>query len=167
MTPSKPKTGRTRRVLPVALAAAVCVGLLAMAGVRLFGVFDAARDRADAGDPDQVKRGQLVYAEYCATCHGEKLEGQPNWQSRLPNGRLPAPPHDESGHTWHHPDDHLFEVTKYGLKNIAPPDYQTDMPAYEGVLTDRQIWDVLAYIKSTWPKDIQARQEKLNRGPSR
>ncbi|MCX7355545.1 MAG: c-type cytochrome [Alphaproteobacteria bacterium] len=148
------------------LAAVICLGLLVLAGVRLIGVFDAAKGQADASDPVQVKRGQLVYAEYCASCHGGKLEGQPNWQSRLPNGRLPAPPHDESGHTWHHPDAQLFEVTKYGLKNIAPPDYQTDMQAYEGVLTDGQIWDVLAYIKSTWPKDIQARQEKLNRGPS-
>src|SRR5690242_532122 len=115
MTPSKPKTGRARRILPVALAAAICVGLLAMAGIRLLGVFEAARGQADANDPAQVENGQLVYAEYCASCHGEKLEGQPNWQRRLPNGRLPAPPHDESGHTWHHPDDHLFEVTKYGL----------------------------------------------------
>lgn len=153
--------------MPVALSAVACIVLLAAAGVWLLGVFDAAKGQAGASDPVQIKRGQLVYAEYCASCHGAKLEGQPNWQSRLPNGRLPAPPHDESGHTWHHPDAHLFEVTKYGLKNIAPPDYQTDMPAYDGVLTDRQIWDVLAYIKSTWPKDIQARQEKLNRDPSR
>ena len=148
----------------VLVAAVACVGLLVLAGVRLLGILDVANEQADAANPEQVKRGQLVYAEYCAVCHGQKLEGQPDWQSRLPNGRLPAPPHDESGHTWHHPDEHLFEVTKHGLKNIAPPDYQSDMPAYDGVLTDRQIWDVLAYIKNTWPKDIQARQEKLNRG---
>lgn len=148
------------------VAAGACVGLLAVAGVRLLGVFDAAKGQADADDPVQVNRGRILYVEYCASCHGAKLEGQPDWQTRKPDGRLAAPPHDETGHTWHHPDAHLFEVTKYGLKNIAPPDYQTDMPAYDGVLTDRQIWDVLAYIKSTWPKDIQARQHRLNRGGS-
>lgn len=148
----------------VLVAAVACVGLLVLAGVRLLGILDVVKEQADAANPEQVKRGQLVYVEYCASCHGAKLEGQPEWQARKADGRLPAPPHDESGHTWHHPDDHLFEVTKHGLKNIAPPDYQSDMPAYDGVLTDRQIWDVLAYIKNTWPKDIQARQEKLNRG---
>jgi mono/diheme cytochrome c family protein len=148
------------------LAAVLCVGLLALAGVRLLGVFDAAKGQADASDSVQVNRGHIVYNEYCASCHGINLEGHPDWQTRKADGRLPAPPHDETGHTWHHPDTHLFEVTKYGLKNIAPPDYLTDMPAYDGVLDDRQIWDVLAYIKSTWPKGIQARQERLNRGGS-
>lgn len=151
----------------LALAAAVaCIGFLAVAGVRLLGVFDAAKGQADADDSVQVNRGRIVYNEYCASCHGINLEGHPDWQTRKPDGRLPAPPHDQTGHTWHHPDAHLFEVTKHGLKNIAPPDYPTDMPAYGGVLTDRQIWDVLAYIKSTWPKDIQARQHRLNRGGS-
>ena len=164
MTRRKTKAGKARWALPVALAGFVCLGLVAAAATGLFGDFDSASSRASVNDPAQVSRGQIVYAEHCASCHGAKLEGQPDWQTRKPDGRLPAPPHDESGHTWHHPDDHLFEVTKHGLKNIAPPDYQTDMPAYDGVLTDRQIWDVLAYIKSTWPKDIQARQEKLNRG---
>ena len=81
-----------------------------------------------------------------------KLEGQPNWRSRLPNGRLPAPPHDETGHTWHHPDAVLFGDHKYGLVpgNSAPPDYESDMPTFSDVLSDDEIWAVLAYIKSHW-----------------
>lgn len=156
---------RTFRLIAL-LAAVACIGLLAVAALRLAGVFEMARGKADADDPSQIARGRIVYNEYCATCHGINLEGHPDWQTRQANGRLPAPPHDESGHTWHHPDDHLFEVTKHGLKNIALPDYESDMPSYEGVLTDRQIWDVLAYIKSTWPKDIRDRQDKLNRRSS-
>ena len=48
-----------------------------------------------------VKEGKKVYRTYCAVCHGKNLEGQPNWETFGADGRLPAPPHDESGHTWH------------------------------------------------------------------
>jgi hypothetical protein len=47
---------------------------------------------------------------------GANLEGQPNWKERQANGRLPAPPHDASGHTWHHPDAQLFGITKQGSR---------------------------------------------------
>jgi hypothetical protein len=75
-------------------------------------------------DPAQLASGQKVYAQHCAACHGAKLEGQPNWRARLPNGRMPAPPHDDGGHTWHHPEEVLFGITKYGLvPPYAPPGY--------------------------------------------
>jgi len=107
--------------------------------------------RADPRDAAKVARGAKVYAEHCASCHGAKLEGQPNWQRRLANGRLPAPPHDESGHTWHHPDSVLFVITKRGLvPPYAPADYQSDMPAFASKLSDHDIWAALAFIKSHW-----------------
>jgi mono/diheme cytochrome c family protein len=106
---------------------------------------------ARKADPETIKLGARLYAEHCAACHGAKLEGQPNWQRRLPNGRLPAPPHDESGHTWHHPDEVLFGITKHGLvPPYAPKDYESDMPAFSGKLSDREIRAVLEYIKSHW-----------------
>lgn len=46
-----------------------------------------------------VSRGAMTYAEACASCHGADLEGQPEWHTRGPDGRLPAAPHDETGHT--------------------------------------------------------------------
>lgn len=111
--------------------------------------FDDAR--ADPSDAQRVALGERVYAQHCAACHGARLEGQPNWRSRRPDGRLPAPPHDESGHTWHHPDRVLFAITRNGLvPPYAPRDYQSDMPAYAGRLADDEIWAVLAYIKSRW-----------------
>lgn len=118
--------------------------------------------RADPRDPAKVALGATVYAQHCAACHGPKLEGQPNWRKRLANGRLPAPPHDESGHTWHHPDYVLFAVTKNGLvPPYAPKDYESDMPAFAGKLTDEQIWAALAYIKGHWksPEVAAARAE--------
>ena len=65
---------------------------------------------------DIVELGKSVYVQNCASCHGVKLEGQKDWMSRLPDGLMPAPPHDETGHTWHHSDKYLFMITKYGLK---------------------------------------------------
>ena len=66
-------------------------------------------------DAEVVALGETVYAAQCAACHGASLEGQPNWRERGADGRLPAPPHDATGHTWHHPDAVLFELTKHGL----------------------------------------------------
>ena len=100
---------------------------------------------------EEVAIGRELYAESCASCHGVNLEGQPDWKRRLENGRMPAPPHDETGHTWHHSDEDLFTITKSGVEAVVPG-YESDMPAFEGVLTDEQIRAILAYIKSTWPE---------------
>lgn len=128
----------------------------------------ASVGRADATDARQVALGAIVYRDNCASCHGANLEGQPDWMSRKPDGRFPAPPHDETGHTWHHPDETLFDLTKQGLKPpLAPAGYQSDMPAFGPVLTDEQIWAVLAFIKSRWPEKIQARHSSLNERASR
>lgn len=110
-----------------------------------------------------VALGRTVYASQCAACHGANLEGQPNWRERKPDGRLPAPPHDETGHTWHHDDATLFNLTKYGFSALVGRPVETDMPAYDGVLTDEQIRASLAYIKSRWPAQIQARQAEMSR----
>jgi mono/diheme cytochrome c family protein len=146
-----------RRILPIASGA----GLVALAALG-FWLWPHA---APAGDPVS---GKLVYDRHCASCHGANLEGQPNWQKRRPNGRLPAPPHDASGHTWHHSDAALFTMVKDGLAALVPG-YESDMPAFAGTLDDRQIRDVLAYIKSRWPPAIAARQKQIDastgRGP--
>jgi mono/diheme cytochrome c family protein len=110
-----------------------------------------------------VALGERIYAKECAACHGRNLEGQPNWRSRRPDGRLPAPPHDATGHTWHHPDFQLFFMVKEGTAALAPPGYLTDMPAYKNRLSDREIAASLAYIKSKWPQRIKARQADISR----
>jgi len=40
---------------------------------------------------------------------------------------------------------------KFGLGAIAPG-YETDMPAFENVVSDDEITSILSYIKSTWPQ---------------
>ena len=116
---------------------------------------------ANPDDPNQVAVGQVVYQQYCASCHGSNLEGQPEWRIRKSDGKLPAPPHDDSGHTWHHPDEHLFRITKNGIKPpLAPVAYKSDMPAFEGVLSDQKIWAVLAFIKNSWSPKERSHQNR-------
>ena len=117
-----------------------------------------------APDPAQLAAGGKLYVQHCASCHGAKLEGQPDWRRRLPNGRFPAPPHDDSGHTWHHPHEVLFGITKNGLAPpYAPPGYESDMPAFGAKLTDDEIRAVLAYIESRWSDEVlKLRREMLS-----
>jgi mono/diheme cytochrome c family protein len=117
-----------------------------------------------AGDAEQLALGEKIYAEHCAACHGAKLEGQPDWQKKLPTGRFPAPPHDDSGHTWHHSDEVLFGITKRGLvPPYAPPGYESDMPAFGGRLSDAQIRAVLAYISSRWSRPVRETRAEMLR----
>ena len=115
----------------------------------------------DSNDPKVVARGKTLYDEQCGRCHGAKLEGQPNWQQRLANGRMPAPPHDPTGHTWHHSDKQLFDITKFGPGALVPG-YQSDMSGYKDKLSDADIWAVLSYIERTWSSDIRAKQQRMN-----
>jgi len=110
----------------------------------------------------QLERGKRAYQRFCSLCHGSKLQGQPNWRKRKPDGKLPAPPHNGEGHTWHHPDNFLFGIIKYGLvPPYAPPGYQSDMPAWKDVLSDSDIWAIIAYIKSRWPEDKLQYQKQI------
>jgi mono/diheme cytochrome c family protein len=117
---------------------------------------------ADPANERQVSLGHEIYTRHCAVCHGRQLEGQPDWRIRRPDGRLPAPPHDESGHTWHHPDRMLFEITRDGAQPPHyPAGYESDMPAFGQALSDEEIWAVLAYIKSSWPEETQEHQRNI------
>ncbi len=119
----------------------------------------------DPSDSRLVQLGKKVYAAQCAACHGANFEGQPNWRQRKPNGRLPAPPHDVSGHTWHHPDQVLFDIVKHGLVPgvTAPEGYESDMPGYAAILSDHEIRASLAYIKRAWPAQAQSIQRQLTK----
>ncbi|MBV23640.1 MAG: cytochrome C [Rhodospirillaceae bacterium] len=137
------------------LVAAAVVGYLALDG-----------DGACCADPEntaQVALGAELYVTHCAECHEANLEEDWNWQTPLGDGGLRAPPHDESGHTWHHTDDYLFAYTKNGGKEMVSSQFKSDMPGFAEKLSDADIWAVLAYIKSRWPRHILLRQEQLNR----
>ena len=142
------------------------------AGVLLVGggifYFSSPLDKAELGislqhkDRAVVDVGKAIYAENCASCHGVVLEGQANWRQRDIEGYLPAPPHDERGHTWHHSDSYLFLMTKYGIEEMIGKSYPNNMPVFEDKLTDDEIIAALSYIKSTWPGRIQLKHDQIN-----
>jgi mono/diheme cytochrome c family protein len=155
-----PQEGELKKIVFIGVAA---LAVLA-AGVLLSGRDGAAQAYIDPSDQALVARGNTVYAGQCAACHGANLEGQPNWRERMSNGRLPAPPHDVNGHTWHHPDAVLVDIVRHGLVpgKTAPDGYQSDMPAYGQVLSDTEVVAVLAYIKSRWPKEALEAQKEVS-----
>lgn len=128
--------------------------ILVLAGAALVGIIGAAL-HFSARDGATRSRGRALYAANCAACHGENLEGQPNWQSLGAGGRLPAPPHDATGHTWHHSDAELIAyITLGGAEALAQMGvtYDSGMPSYGNQLSAPEIADILDYIKSHWPE---------------
>ena len=113
-------------------------------------------------DATAIKSGQAIYQAQCAACHGADLEGERNWRDRDAEGYLPAPPHDETGHTWHHPDIQLFMITKHGTEALVGNGYKSNMMGFGDILSDQEILEVLAYIKSTWPRRVVATHNRIN-----
>ena len=148
------------------LYAGAVIGAAAVFGLVYYLVLPA--QRADAqikllpDDQAMVSLGRTVYDQNCATCHGAELEGQANWRRPDADGLRPAPPHDETGHTWHHSDAQLFAMTKYGIEKIIGRAYPNNMPAYEDLLSDEEIIAALSYIKSTWPEPVRRQHDEIN-----
>jgi len=139
-------------VLGLALVIAIAIDL-----------WRAARPAGALGDdPRAVDRGEAIYAAHCTRCHGQQLEGQADWQSPRADGKMPAPPHNSDGHTWHHDTATLVGITKHGLVPLwAPKGYRSGMPAFAGVLSEEEIRAVLSFIASTWNEEARSRQQQI------
>ncbi len=113
-------------------------------------------------DPAAVAAGEEIYAEHCAACHGARLEGEPDWRVADADGYLPAPPHDETGHTWHHRDALLVQIVTLGSERLIGGGYKSNMMGFVDVLSPDEILNVLGYIKSTWPDEIIEMHDNMN-----
>ncbi|WP_166645124.1 c-type cytochrome [Dongia mobilis] len=105
-----------------------------------------------------VRAGAQLYQANCAACHGARLQGQAGWQSagwrsQASAAAWAAPPLDAGGHSWMHDDASLFLHTKNGSA-LSP------MPGFGATLSDNEIWQVFAYVKSHWPESVRAFQRK-------
>ena len=109
--------------------------------------------------------GAALYAEHCAACHGADLEGEPDWRIQNEDGSMPAPPHDDSGHTWHHADQMLHDYTRLGgeetLRRMGVTGVVSAMPAFGDVMSDEEIDAVLDFIKSNWSPRMRDHQQMI------
>ena len=158
------RSSRAVRARRAAIAIGLAIAAVAAVIAWRAGSGSAAPAPLSAASLTEIEQGWALYEQHCASCHGANLEGEPDWRERKPSGRLPAPPHDDSGHTWHHPDEVLLAITRNGMRPpIAPAGYQSDMPGFEGVLDEAQIRAVLGFIASRWSEQSRAHQARIDR----
>ncbi|WP_425098093.1 c-type cytochrome [Tropicibacter sp. S64] len=136
----------------------ITLGLVAC----LIPVATSAENLVPYEDAARVQSGAALYADHCAACHGADLAGQPDWQVQKADGYLSAPPHDETGHTWHHADPLLIDIVTRGTEAIVGGTYKSEMMGFAEVLNEAEILDVLAYIKSTWPPRVIEIHNEIN-----
>lgn len=138
------------------------------AGLGLLGM--AAIARAAEGPPPlapvMVKAGRNVYRQACASCHGARGEGAPNWERLDAKGDMPAPPHDQHGHTWRHSDGMLYRIIQNGWRDEFNKTKQLTMPAFAGQLSPKETVAVIAYLKTLWTRDQQRFQWEESRRES-
>ncbi len=96
---------------------------------------------------DTVLQGGEVYQTYCQACHGDR-NGRGSQQG--------ISPHNQDGHTWHHPDHHLLLWTVDGRLPMG-------MPAFRDRLSPQETVAVLAFIKTWWTDEQRQSQADLTR----
>lgn len=103
-------------------------------------------------DPFALMEGEAIYKAECANCHGKDMEGQANWQTPGPDGRLPAPPLAGNAPATGKSFEQLVSITRLGMvPPHAPEGHVSNQPAFAGKLTERQLENVVHYIQSRWP----------------
>ena len=112
--------------------------------VRGYGAVAGAEEAAAApaaAPSGPVARGQAVYAQNCASCHGAAGGGTPNL----------APPLDGNPFVTGDPAK-VVAVVNGGLhgQQVMGKAYGTQMPAWKGQLTPAQVADVVSYIRGSW-----------------
>lgn len=122
----------------------------------------AASTRDRGLDPSVVARGEQLYGQYCAGCHGKRGEGAPNWHQPGPDGKYPPPPLDGSAHAWHHSRAALKRTIQEGTAKIGG-----SMPAWKDKLSDADIDAVIDWMIASWPDDIYVAWRKLDAGGGR
>lgn len=120
--------------------------------IGLTGSLTACNSEKDKVDPFVLMEGEGIYKAECAACHGKDMEGQANWQTPGPDGRLPAPPLAGDAPATRRSVEELVAITRLGMvPPYAPEGHVSNHPAFAGRLTERQFQNVVLYIQSRWP----------------
>ena len=91
-------------------------------------------------DESSIGEGRKLYLRHCASCHGQSGKGD---GSMALAGGTPSNLVDE---TWDHgsSDGEIFVAIRDGVSS--------DMEAYKDKLTEKQIWQVVNFIRSLNPQ---------------
>lgn len=106
-----------------------------------------------APDAKSVAAGKKLYIKYCQACHQKDGVGEPSIPRYIRlQGYITAMPLNQSSHAWHHGDKQLVKMILEGSRRTKR------MPAWKGVLSEKQVHKIVAYIKSLWSPRIIACQ---------
>ncbi|MBY0401749.1 cytochrome c [Myxococcota bacterium] len=123
-----------RRLLLVSLVFCTVLAAAGCSHVRM--ALFMRKENPTARDPESISRGRLVFAENCASCHGERADGAgPRAASTLktvPTNFL-SPEYTKSA-------ERIAARIAYGRGN--------EMPAFAGQLPEQAIWDTANYLRS-------------------
>jgi mono/diheme cytochrome c family protein len=109
-----------------------------------------------------LSEAKTLYQQNCSNCHGVYMQGAKNWMSEKDNdGMNLPPPLNGTGHTWHHSEDLLFNIIKYG-GYYYDEKYEGKMLGFENNLSDDEIYSIISYIYNSWPNEIKSEWSKLN-----
>ena len=99
-----------------------------------------------AGMPEAVQAGHDIYADQCANCHG--VSGTGDGPHAATHDPMPSDLTD--AHVQDTDDAYLmFRVSEGG---IAP--YNSAMPAFKGILSETERWQVIGYLRSLSSTDM-------------
>src|SRR5689334_11800220 len=121
---------------------------LAVAGINAGAPASVRQGNAEAkkiknpipSDAASIEEGRKIYGRNCASCHGPGGKGD---GSMALGGSTPA---DLTDDKWDHgsSDGEIFVVIRDGVS--------ADMEGYKDRLSEKQIWQVINYIRSLGPK---------------
>lgn len=125
------------------------------------GAIDAVGARWELTRSSPRAYGAQIYETSCSVCHGSSTGGD---ITDYP------PKHNANGHTWQHADCELLAVIRTGqgpltesMRRSTPPPGALSMPAFRDRLSDAEIVDTIAYIKTMWTPEERASQERVTR----
>ncbi len=126
------------------------LGLALITGLAAYLVHIIIKNENHAYFSEQIAKGEWVYVQNFAKCHGLYAEGL---YPKLPGGgknargSIIAPALNGSGHTGEHPESILFKRIRNGSI-----EEDTMMHGFDRILTDKEILNVIHYLRSLWQK---------------
>lgn len=143
-----------------------CLGIavsMALLASQALADYDGVLITLEPDNHSLTSEGYFLYQDHCAACHGVDLEGQEGWANNQDADTPLAPAHDDTGHSWHHADDELFEMTKFGFDILMGwEEGRSGMPGYADSLSDTEILAILSFMKSTWSPQSRQWQDQVN-----